>query len=101
MEQTLIRPYIIERPSCGAKVGNYLLLRELGHGGYARVYLAEHLYLKHQVALKLLNLSLPQHEDLVRFQFEACLLAQLKHRHIVRALDFGWVGDAPFLAMDY
>jgi len=101
MEQTLTWPYVIERPSRGAKVGNYQLLRELGHGGFARVYLAEHLYLKRKVALKLLNLSLPQHEDLVRFQFEARLLAQLKHRHIVRALDFGWVGDAPFLAMDY
>jgi serine/threonine protein kinase len=101
MEQTLIRPYTIERSVSGAKVGNYLLLHELGRGGYAHVYLAEHLYLKHQVALKLLNLSLTQHEDLVRFQFEARLLAQLRHRHIVRALDFGWEGDTPFLAMDY
>lgn len=101
MEQTLIRPYTIERSLSGAKVGNYLLLRELGRGGYAHVYLTEHIYLKHQVALKLLNLSLTQHEDLVRFQFEARLIAQLRHRHIVRALDFGWEGDTPFLAMDY
>ncbi len=101
MEQTLVRPYMIERPLSGAKVGNYLLLRELGRGGYAHVYLAKHLYLKHQVALKLLNLSLPHDEDLVRFQFEARLLAQLRHRHIVRALDFGWERDTPFLAMDY
>jgi len=101
MEQTLVRPYTIERSLSEAKVGNYMLLRELGRGGYAHVYLAEHLYLKHQVALKLLNLSLIQHEDLVRFQFEARLLAQLRHRHIVRALDFGWEGDTPFLAMDY
>src|SRR5215469_5483048 len=101
MEQTLIRPYIIEQPPGGAKVGNYLLLRKLGRGGYAHVYLAEHLYLKHQVALKLLNLSLPHDEDLVHFQFEARLLAQLRHRHIVRALDFGWERGTPFLAMDY
>ena len=101
MEQTLIRPYTIERPLNGAKVRNYLLLRELGRGGYAHVYLAKHLYLKHQAALKLLNLSLPHDEDLVRFQFEARLLAQLRHRHIVRALDFGWERDTPFLAMDY
>src|SRR5713226_175964 len=101
MEQTLTESYIIGRPTTGEQVGNYLLLHELGRGGYAQVYLAEHLYLKHLVALKLLNLSLNQHEDLVRFQYEARLLAQLQHRHIVRALNFDWEGDRPFLAMDY
>jgi serine/threonine protein kinase len=60
MEQTLTEPYAIGRPLSGAQLGNYLLLRELGRGGYAHVYPAEHLYLKHQVALKLLNLSLIQ-----------------------------------------
>ena len=81
MEQTLTESYVVGRPTSGEQVGNYLLLRELGRGGYAQVYLAEHLYFKHLVALKLLNLSLNQHEDLVRFQFEARLLAQLQHRH--------------------
>src|SRR5713101_1169802 len=101
MEQTLTESYVVGRPTTGEQVGNYLLLRELGRGGYAQVYLAEHLCLKHLVALKLLNLSLNQHEDPVRFQFEARLLAQLQHRHIVRALNFDWEGDRPFLAMDY
>ena len=58
MEQTLTGSYVIGRPTTGEQVGNYLLLHELGRGGYAQVYLAEHLYLKHLVALKLLNLSL-------------------------------------------
>ena len=101
MEQTLTESYVIGRPTSGEQVGNYLLLHELGRGGYAHVFLAEHLYFKHLVALKLLNLSLNQHEDLVRFQFEARLLSQLQHRHIVRALNFDWEGDTPFLAMDY
>src|SRR5438876_8432590 len=100
MEQTLTESYVIGRPTTGEQVGNYLLLHELGRGGYAHVYLAERLSLKHLVALKLLNRSLTQHEDLVRFQFEARLLAQLRHRHIVRALNFDWEGDTPFLAMD-
>ena len=101
MEQTLTGSYVIGRPTSGEQVGNYLLLHELGRGGYAHVFLAEHLYLKQLVALKLLNLSLNQHEDLVRFQLEARLLAQLQHRHIVRALNFDWEGDTPFLAMAY
>jgi serine/threonine protein kinase len=101
MEQSLTELCVIGRPLSGEQVGNYLLLRELGQGGYAQVYLAEHLSLKQQVALKLLNRSLTQHEDLVRFQFEARLLAQLRHRHIVRALNFDGEGKTPFLAMDY
>ena len=101
MEQTLTDPSVIGRPLTGERVGNYLLLRELGRGGYAHVYLAEHLSLKQQVALKLLNRLLTQHEDLVRFRFEARLLAQLRHRHIVRILNFDGEGKTPFLAMDY
>ncbi len=90
MEQTLTEPCAIGRPLSRVQVGNYLLLRELGQGGYANVYLAEHLYLKHQVALKLLNLSLTQHEDLLRFQFaiqdEKLEELQMAHdRHAVTA----------------
>ncbi len=90
MEQTLTEPCAIGRPLSRVQMGNYLLLRELGQGGYANVYLAEHLYLKHQVALKLLNLSLTQHEDLVRFQFaiqdEKLEELQMAHdRHAVTA----------------
>lgn len=100
MEQTLTEPYIKGRPLTGKQVGDYLLLRELGRGGYTQVYLAEHFSRKCLVALKLLNLSLTRHEDLVGFQFEARLLAQLQHRHIVRALNFDGEGETPFLAMD-
>lgn len=35
MEQTLTEPSVIGRPTAGEQVGNYLLLRELGRGGYA------------------------------------------------------------------
>ena len=95
------RTYALAKPSSGLQVGNYILLRELGRGGHAHIYLGEHRYLKSQVALKFLNLSSALHEDLVRLQFEARLLASLRHKHIVRALDFGWERGTPFLAMDY
>lgn len=95
------RTYDLAQPTSGGQVGNYLLLHELGRGGHAHIYLGEHLYLKSEVALKLLNPSVALHEDVVRFQFEARLLASLHHRHIVRALDFGWERYTPFLVMDY
>jgi serine/threonine protein kinase len=95
------RTYDLAQPTSGEQVGNYLLLHELGRGGHSHIYLGEHLYLKSAVALKLLNLSVALHEDFARFQFEARLLASLRHRHIVRALDFGWEQYTPFLVMDY
>jgi serine/threonine protein kinase len=95
------RTYDLAQPTSGGQVGNYLLLHELGRGGHAHTYLGEHLYLKRAVALKFLNPSVVLHEDVMRFEFEARLLAQLNHRHIVRALDFGWERYTPFLVMDY
>src|SRR5215510_10665969 len=70
------------QPASRVQVGDYLLLRELGRGGHAHVYLAEHFSRKSPVALKYLDLSGALHEDLVRFQFEARLLASLRHQHI-------------------
>jgi hypothetical protein len=46
VEQTLTEPYVIGRPTTGEQVGNYLLLHEIGRGGYAQVYLVERIVLK-------------------------------------------------------
>ena len=44
----------------GRKLGNYQLMRKLGQGGFGEVYLAEHVHLKTQVAIKLLqHIQLP------------------------------------------
>lgn len=85
----------------GQEFGRYTLIRELGQGGYASVYLGVHHYLNTSVALKLLNLFLASHEDVKRFQMEARMLAHLRHRHIVRVLDFGVERGTPFLVMEY
>ncbi len=39
----------------GQQLGNYRIIRSLGRGGQASVYLGEHLYLKSPAALKLLH----------------------------------------------
>jgi serine/threonine protein kinase len=84
----------------GQQLGNYRLLRLLGQGGFAEVYLAEHLHLKVQVAIKLLYGKLtPQH--IQAFLTEAQTIATLKHPHILRVLDFGFEQALPFLVMDY
>lgn len=101
MEPVLTRTSFREQPFCDTAVGNYHLLRQLGSGGSAHVYLAEHIYLKSLLALKLLTLSSAHHEEVQHFQLEARILAHLRHQHIVQALDFGWERGVPFLVMEY
>ena len=84
----------------GQQLGNYRLLRLLGEGGFAEVYLGEHIHLGTEAALKVLHTQL-MNEDVEQFRQEARTIARLKHRHIVRVLDFGIEGKTPFLVMDY
>jgi serine/threonine protein kinase len=85
----------------GQQLGNYRLLRSLGRGGFAEVYLGEHLYLKRRAALKVLHTSL-EDEEVGQFLSEAQTLARLDHPNIVRVLDFAVEQDGtPFLVMDY
>lgn len=84
----------------GQQLGNYSLIRLLGEGGFAEVYLGEHIYLKTQAAIKVLQTRLAS-EDSEGFLKEARTIAGLKHPHIIRILDFGIEAGTPFLVMDY
>jgi eukaryotic-like serine/threonine-protein kinase len=85
----------------GQQLGNYRLIRLLGKGGFAEVYLGEHVYLKTPAAIKILQTKVTNQEDLDGFLKEAQTVAQLFHPHIVRILEFGLDGETPFLVMDY
>jgi serine/threonine protein kinase len=80
--------------------GSYRLLRFLGDGGFAEVYLGEHIHLGTQAAIKVLHARLSS-QDEQKFRDEARTVARLVHPHIVRVLDFGVEGQTPFLVMDY
>ncbi|MBV9258670.1 MAG: protein kinase, partial [Ktedonobacteraceae bacterium] len=84
----------------GQQFGHYRLVRLLGHGGFADVYLGEHIYLGTQAAIKVLNTQLTS-DEIEQFRREARTIAQLEHLHIVRVLDFGVEGQRPFLVMTY
>ena len=60
------------------QLGNYRLVRLLGRGGFAEVYLGEHLRLKTQAAIKVLHTSLEK-DDVENFLREAQTIAHLKH----------------------
>src|SRR2546421_11451656 len=83
----------------GQQLGNYSLLRLLGSGGFADVYLGEHIYLKRQVAIKVLHLHLVQ-DEFKGFLQEAQTIARLNHPNIVSVSDFG-IDGTPYLVMDY
>ena len=84
----------------GQFCGNYQLLRLLGRGAFAEVYLAEHRYLEVPAAIKVLHVSIEPdtHEQFLR---EARTIAHLQHPHIVHVHDFGFQDQTPFLVMEY
>src|SRR5215472_17618131 len=84
----------------GQQLGNYRLLRLVGEGGFAEVYLGEHIHLGTQAAIKVLHTQLGSN-DMDKFRTEARTIARLIHPHIVRVLEFGIEGKTPFLVMDY
>src|SRR5579859_4703705 len=85
----------------GQCLGNYRLMSLLGRGGFAEVYLGEHIYLKTQAAVKILQAHLLKAEDQEDFLREAQTIARLAHPHIVRIFDFGVEIQTPYLAMEY
>src|ERR671924_449192 len=84
----------------GQQLGNYRLHRLLGQGGFADVYLGEHVYLKTQAAIKILHTKLAG-SDLENFLNEARTIAKLEHPNIVRVLEFGVEDTIPFLVMTH
>lgn len=85
----------------GQQFGNYRLVRLLGRGGFAEVYLGQHVRLStQQAALKILSMQLGK-ADVQAFVREAEMIAALVHPNIVRILDFDIADGMPFLVMDY
>src|SRR5215469_8219550 len=84
----------------GQQLGNYLLVSLLGTGGYAEVYLGQHLRFNQQAAIKVLHAHLSD-QEVEHFQQEAETIARLAHPSIVRIFDFDVQEGSPFLVMDY
>ena len=81
--------------------GRYRLIAKLGGGGMGSVWRAEHLTLRTQVAVKLIDPAIAESgEVLARFQREALAVAELRSAHIVQIIDYGIDGNTPFIAME-
>ena len=83
----------------GQQFGSYRLIRLLGKGGFAEVYLGQHVRVaSKQAAVKILYLF---DVNAKKFHQEAEITEKLVHPHIVRLLDFDLQEGIPFLVLDY
>jgi eukaryotic-like serine/threonine-protein kinase len=80
--------------------GRYRLLRRIGSGGMADVWLAEDAHLQRRVALKILHGRFAQDREFVeRFRREAEAAAGLQHPNVVAVFDRGDVDGTYYIAM--
>ncbi|WP_368644892.1 Stk1 family PASTA domain-containing Ser/Thr kinase [Alkalibacterium putridalgicola] len=79
----------------------YKLIREIGSGGMAKVFLAEDLILERQVAVKLMAYNFHNDEASIRrFKREALSTTELLHSNIVNVVDVG-EDETPYIVMEY
>jgi len=89
------------RPDEIGRLGNYRVLRLLGKGGMAFVFLAEDVALMRPVALKVMKPDLGRDEfGGQRFLREARIMAAIKHENLVTVYQAGQEGDTVWLAME-
>ena len=91
-----------EEVEAAQRVGNYELLEQVGQGGMARVYRAQHRLLKRPTAVKIVDLAMTSDELLARFDREVRLASQLMHPNTVEVFDYGRTPEGqPFYAMEF
>ncbi|MGE0871006.1 MAG: protein kinase [Kofleriaceae bacterium] len=86
----------------GSELGGYRIIRQIGEGGMGTVWLAEHVKLGRQAALKVLHPSFSQQSDVVaRFFNEARAATAIPDPGIVQVFDFGHSTDGiPYIVME-
>ncbi|MEG5040848.1 MULTISPECIES: protein kinase domain-containing protein [unclassified Microcoleus] len=83
-------------------LGDYLLLKELGRGGFSLVYLARHKQTNEQVALKVMLPKVAANQRAVNwFLREVENMKVLKHPNVVGLKEFGYADETFFFTMEY
>ncbi len=84
----------------GHRLGPYTLIRRLGSGGMATVYLASDPR-GDRLAIKVMEPGHHLEEDLSRFRREFRAVASLSHPNVVKVIDKGETDGMPWLGMEY
>jgi len=90
----------VGEPPYRNRLGNYELLTRIGEGGQGTVYLARHVLLDQEVALKILRLDRVASEDRARFLREFRAMGRLNHPNIVQVYNADEAEDKYFLVME-
>ncbi len=85
----------------GLVVGQYVVLRELGHGSVGMVYQARHRMMGRLSALKVFTPEDSEPETLERFMREIQATSQLDHPHLIKAYEAGEHHGAYYRAMEF
>ena len=87
------------------KIGPYLLHKKVATGGMAELFLSDYVRedgFRRRVAVKRILPHLAQNPDFIRmFTREARLAALLHHPNVIQIFDYGKIGNAYFIAMEY
>jgi serine/threonine protein kinase len=96
-----LRPMIDEQKS-DRQIPGYQIIKKLGAGAMATVFMAKQLSLDRMVAIKVLPKKYMDNAQFIeRFYAEGKAAAQLNHANIVGALDVGQAGDFHYFVMEY
>lgn len=96
-----LRPQI-EAQKASQQIPGYQILKKLGAGAMATVYLARQISLDRMVAIKVLPKKFTTNEEFVeRFYAEGRAAAKLNHPNIVGAYDVGQAGEYHYFVMEF
>jgi serine/threonine-protein kinase len=103
MPTTVTEPPDEETTLLRQATGNrYTVLRRLGSGGMAHVYLARHVVLARPLVIKVLHRHLARDAEMrERFRREAESASRLGHPHICPIMDYGSQGEVEYIVMPY
>ncbi|MFO1044763.1 MAG: protein kinase [Planctomycetaceae bacterium] len=106
VRQRILTKFQVEQIYAGKgsslRLGNYVVIDELGRGGMGAVLKAEHIRMKRLVAVKVLSKAVTKQPELVkRFEREVEAIARLRHPNIVTAYDADEDRGIHFLVMEY
>ena len=89
--------------SSGQKIGDrYEIVKSIGEGGMANVYMANDTILDRKVAIKVLRGDLSSDEKFIRrFQREALSVSNLSHQNIVEVYDVGEENGQHYIVMEF
>jgi serine/threonine protein kinase len=86
----------------GTTLGKYEIVRQLGKGGMATVYLGRQTSIGRTVAIKVMPRHF-MHDDtfMQRFEREVKVIAELQHPRVLPVFDYGQIEGRPYIVMAY